>query len=86
MELDNEWHGLQVLQKLAICEFRLHPGHDVAGLLQLQHLSEISFAGSTVPIDDRKLNIFAALIYNLARLRPQVNVLFDGGDLLSYLM
>ena len=86
LDLDNEWHGLQALQKLSICGFRLNPGRNVAGLLQLQHLSEISFAGSTIPIDQGKQNIFAAFIYNLARLRPQVNVLSDGGDLLSYFM
>ena len=83
LDLNIEWHRLQALQELSLCKCRLHLGHDVAGLLQLHHLRHISFAESTIdsPDDDE---CFAALMYNFARLRPQVKLVFDSGDLLSY--
>ena len=78
LDLSIEWHRLQALQELSIRRFRLKFGDGVAGqgLLQLPHLRQISIAGSLC--DDQQDNEqFAALVYNLARRRPQVKLNFE---------
>ncbi|KAL3151085.1 hypothetical protein ABBQ38_012955 [Trebouxia sp. C0009 RCD-2024] len=75
------WHKLQALQDLSICGFSLQPTlvdygfhtRGVAGLLRLPHLRVISFAGCTT-LGEYHSECFAALIYNLARLRPEVKL------------
>lgn len=81
--LNINWHKLQALQHLSICNFTLMLDIDVGGLLQLQHLKEIWFAGCTVT---GELNAFVALMYNLARVHPHVNAHFnpEDGDLQNY--
>ena len=80
LQVDLEWHKLQALCKLFIDMKRLRLGKDVLGLLQLPKLQEVSFADSTVSsLEDTYW--FAALIYRLARLRPQVTVELGYGDL-----
>lgn len=44
--LDIEWHRLQDLQELCICQVMLQLGQGTASLLQLNCLRQISFAGS----------------------------------------
>ena len=81
LSLDVGWDKLQALQILSINSFRLQlgAGPGVSGLLKLPQLRELCFYGSTV--DESHSDCFAALMYNLARLRPQVSVSFRSGDL-----
>ena len=71
------------LQILSIHGLTLRLGRHVAGLLGLHHLQQISF--SQTMLDGCVNNAcFAALIYNLARHRPQVKVQVHLEDLLEY--
>lgn len=74
VSLDIEWQRLQALQELSICTVRAELGHVPAGLLLLQHLRQISFAGSVVHGANR---YFAALIQQFAGVRPQVNLIYN---------
>lgn len=78
MNIACEWHRLQALQVLSIGRFRLQLGPDAASLLQLQHLRQLSFEGSTSVVHSESDNEwFAALSSNLAELRPQVKLVVD---------
>lgn len=83
--LNIEWYELKALQHLSICSFTLQLDADVGGLLTLPNLKEISFAGCIIEHAD-ELHAFAALMYNLARVCPHVNVCIDPDHdgLLSY--
>lgn len=74
VSLDIEWKRLQALQELSICTVRAELGHEPAGLLLLQHLRQISFAGSSVHGANR---CFAALIQQFARVHPQVKLIYS---------
>ena len=80
-DLGIEWHRLQALQTLSI--HALHLGPSVAGLLRLRHLRQVSFSAVTLRSDSDHA-CFAAIIYNLARLCPQVKVEVHSSDLLQY--
>ncbi|KAL3152699.1 hypothetical protein ABBQ38_012292 [Trebouxia sp. C0009 RCD-2024] len=70
LDIDMEWHRLKALQDLSINKFTVNFGPGVAGLLQLQHLKQVSFAGSrTLGEDDNEY--LCALVFNLARLRQR---------------
>ena len=79
LNIDVAWDKLQALQILSICFFRLQLGLGVGGLLQLPQLREISVYGSTVIDPDNEC--FAALMFHLARARPEVKVACFSGDL-----
>ena len=81
LNIDVGWDKLQALQALSLFYFRLQlgAGLGVGGLLHLNQMRDLSFDGST--IDGADSDCFAALMYNLARLRPQVRVSFRSGDL-----
>lgn len=74
LNIDVGWDNLQALQILSICFFRLQlgTGRGIAGLLQLPHLRELSFDGSMIDGSDN--DHFTALMYNLGKLRPEVQV------------
>ncbi|KAL3152700.1 hypothetical protein ABBQ38_012293 [Trebouxia sp. C0009 RCD-2024] len=84
LNIDAPWDRLQALQILSICDFRLQlgAGLGVGGLLQLPHLREMSLHGSTVGESDSEC--FAALMYNFARLLPQVQVACSSGNLTGF--
>lgn len=84
LDIDMEWHRLQALQDLSINKFTVNFGPGVAGLLQLQNLKQVSFAGSRTLGEDEN-ECLCALVFNLARLRPQVKLVFDNGDLQDFL-
>lgn len=48
MNIDCNWRRLQALQVLSIGAVRLLLKPDVASLLQLQHLRQLSFEGSVI--------------------------------------
>ena len=84
LNLDIGWDKLQALQVLSIRSFRLQlgAGLGIGGLLQLPHLRELSLYPST--LDASESGCFAALMYNLARLRPEVQVADSGGTLTGF--
>ena len=81
LNIDVGWDKLQALQVLSLWYFRLQlgAGLGVGGLLRLNQMRELSFEGSMV--DGADSDCFAALMYNLARLRPEVRVAGSSGDL-----
>lgn len=81
LDLGIEWHRLQALQTLSI--HALHLGPCVAGLLHLRRLRQVSFSALALSSDSDHA-CFAAIIYNLARLRPQVKVEVHSNGLLQY--
>ena len=75
LNIDIEWHRLQALQELLLCNYTLLPGQNLCGLLQLQHLKHISLSVSTVNYEhDRKM--FTDLQSKFVSLRPQVKLDF----------
>ena len=73
---DIEWHRLQALQELSICQVELQIGQGFASLSQLPCLRQISLVGSSFH-SERDGGYFAALMHVLARLRPQVKLVCD---------
>ena len=82
--VDVEWHKLQALRKLSMETKTLHLGENIFGLLQLPKLQKVLFEDCIVhaygPSD---IGRFAALIYKFARLRPEVELVFDSGALVA---
>lgn len=75
VHLEGEWHRLQALQELCICQLILQLGKGFAGLLQVECLRQISFAGNTFySVEDGCL---AAVIHVFGRLRPQVKLIHE---------
>lgn len=83
LDIDMNWHRLQALQKLSIHRFTMNRGPGVAGLLQLQDLRQVSFAGSRT-LGEQDNQWLCALIYNLAKQRPEVKLCFEDGDLQDF--
>ncbi|KAL3156276.1 hypothetical protein ABBQ32_012549 [Trebouxia sp. C0010 RCD-2024] len=83
LDIDMEWHRLKALQDLSINNVVLRFGPGVAGLLQLQHLKQVSFTGNRT-LGEADNEYLCALVFNLARLRPQVKLLFDNGELQNF--
>lgn len=83
LDVDMKWHRLQALQNLSIHGFTMNLGPGIAGLLQLQDLRQILFAGSRTLVEQDN-QWLCALIYNLAKQRPQVQVCFGDGDLQDF--
>lgn len=75
LDIDIEWHRLQALQELLICNYTLCLGQNLDGLLQLQHLKRISLSGSTVNEHDMKP--FIDWHSKFVSLRPQVQLDHD---------
>lgn len=69
--LDFASHKLQALQHLSMIGVRLQLGSDVASLLKLDHLTQISFRSSEVHDEN---GLFAALVYKLSTLHPQIKL------------
>lgn len=83
LDVDMKWYRLQALQKLSIHGFTMNLGPGVAGLLHLQDLRQVSFA-SSITLGEQDNQWLCALIYNLAKQRPQVNLCFEDGDLQDF--
>ena len=81
--VDFEWHKLQALQYLSLESKKLSFGRNICGLLRLPQLQQCSFAGSAT-CGSYDANCLAALVYSFARLRPQVKLVFECGDLLNF--
>ena len=81
LDLGIEWHRLQALQMLSIRA--LHLGPSIAGLLHLHQLRQVSFSALSLSSGSDHA-CFAAIIYNLARLCPQVKVEVQFNGLLQY--
>ena len=76
VDLDIEWHRLQALQELCICQTVLQPGKGCASLLQLHCLRQISLTRNTFYCE-KDCADFAALMYFFNGLRPQVKFIHD---------
>ena len=61
-----DWHRLQALQSLDICNVRLVLGVEIAGLLQLQHLKHITLESIATSSEDGT-GLLVAFIDSLAR-------------------
>ena len=83
LDIDIEWHTSKALQDLSINKFTLNSGPGVGGLLQLEHLKQVSFAG-TRTLGEADNELLCALVSNLARMRPQVKLVFEKGDLQNF--
>ncbi|KAL3151155.1 hypothetical protein ABBQ38_15512 [Trebouxia sp. C0009 RCD-2024] len=71
-----DWYRLHAPQCLAICDCRLVLDVEIAGLLQLQHLKEITLEG-IVTCNEENTGLLVAFTNNLARRRPQVELSLD---------
>lgn len=69
------WLRLQALQDLTISNFRLCLTDDIVGLLQLPHLTHLSFAGSVMK-RDQHIEHFASFVGSLG---PHVTTVFPEG-------
>lgn len=79
-----DWPKLQALRSLFIDSKRLHLHHNIFGLLQLPNLQQVWLADSIVHAPcDTCTELFAALIYKFAVLRPEVKIEFGNGALLA---
>lgn len=76
LDVDFGWSRLKDLRVGSICGCRLQLGRSFAGLLDLQHLTYVSFEASH-PEGRLSVECYAALAYNLARLRPEVHVVLS---------
>lgn len=76
IDLEAEWHRLQALQEMCICQVILQLGKGFAGLLQVDCLRQISFAGSAF-YNEKDARVFAALVHEFGGLRPQVKLIHD---------
>lgn len=74
IDIDIEWHRLQALQELCICQTVLQRGKGFASLLELHCLRQISFARNTFNSEEDGAYL-AALMYLFDRLRPQVKLI-----------
>ena len=83
ISLDIEWHHLQALQFLSIEGFTVVCGQRLVSLLQLERLTHVCFDGIT-PKDSRCSAFLAALVYNLATLRPQTKLRLNEVAALDY--
>ena len=63
LDLDIDWHRLQALQQLSICQGRLHLGDNIADLVDLHQLRVISFAHIIIDSESP-----AAFTFHLPRL------------------
>jgi len=89
VNINIDWHKLQALQELSICNCSMQLGPGIGGLLKLDKLQQISFQRNRIEADREDCDIsnvscFGALTYHLARLRPQVELLLDSSDVLDY--
>lgn len=83
LSIDIGWHRLQALQDITLCSVRLKFGDGVAGLSKVQHLTQISFVGSTTH-DNTDKDAFAALLCELSMMRPRLKLLSDLEDFVEW--
>ena len=78
LDMNVEWRTLRALRKLCIHNKSLCLGDQIYCLLHSPNLQEVSFKGSVLNGPD-DMHCFDALISKVARLRPQVKLLYTDG-------
>jgi len=74
--LDVDWPALQMLQSLSIDAPTFICRRSIVGLATVKQLAHITW-GHSAPYNAKSTKCFAALMYKLAKYRPEVIVVLD---------